>query len=82
MFDIKSEFEQYTGKTIDINESIDQVQNEAYAKGQGIDNKYIKQFKKTSANKTRSISTEPYGSPNAPNLISHTQPWKRIFNLT
>lgn len=46
MFDIKSEVEQYTGKKIDINETIDQVQREARAKGQKIDDKYIKQIKK------------------------------------
>lgn len=46
MFDIKSEVEQYTGKEIDINKTIDQAQKEARAKGQKIDDKYIKQIKK------------------------------------
>lgn len=46
MFDIKSEVEQYTGKKIDINKFIDQAQKEARAKGQKIDDKYIKQIKK------------------------------------
>jgi len=46
MFDIKSEVEQYTGNKIDINKQIDQVQKEAHAKGQKIDDKYIKQIKK------------------------------------
>lgn len=45
MFDIKSEVEQYTGKMIDINTTIDQVQKEASAKGQKIDDKYIKLIK-------------------------------------
>ncbi len=42
MFDIKHEVEQYTGKKIDIDKQIDQVQREAQAKGQKIDNRYIK----------------------------------------
>ena len=46
MFDIKSEVEQYTGKKIDINKTIDQAQKEARAKGEKIDDKYIKQIKK------------------------------------
>lgn len=46
MFDFKSEVEQYTGQKIDINKHIDQVQREAKAKGQKIDDKYIKQIKK------------------------------------
>lgn len=46
MFDIKGEVEQYTGQKIDINKQLDQVQREARAKGQKIDDKYIKQIKK------------------------------------
>lgn len=46
MFDFKSEIEQYTGKKIDINKQLDQVQKEAKAKGQKIDDRYIKQIKK------------------------------------
>lgn len=46
MFDFKKEVEQYTGKKIDINKQIDQVQKEAHSKGQKIDDKYIKQIKK------------------------------------
>lgn len=41
MFDFKQEVEQYTGKHIDINKSIDQVEKEARAKGQKIDGKYV-----------------------------------------
>ena len=46
MFDIKHEVEQYTGKKIDIDKQIDQAQREAKAKGQKIDDRYIKQIKK------------------------------------
>lgn len=46
MFDFKHEVEQYTGKEIDIDKQIDQAQREARAKGQKIDDKYIKQIKK------------------------------------
>lgn len=46
MFDTKQEVEQYTGKKIDIDEQIDQAQREAKAKGQKIDNRYIKQIKR------------------------------------
>ena len=46
MFDFKQEVEQYTGKHIDINKSIDQAEKEARAKGQKIDSKYIKAIKK------------------------------------
>lgn len=46
MFDFKHEVEQYTGKKIDINKYIDQAQKEARAKGQKIDDRYIKQIKK------------------------------------
>jgi hypothetical protein len=46
MFDIKHEVEQYTGKKIDINKQIDQAQREAKAKGQKIDDRYIKQIKR------------------------------------
>ena len=46
MFDLKHEVEQYTGKKIDINKQIDQVQREAKAKGQKIDDIYIQQIKK------------------------------------
>lgn len=46
MFDFKHEVEQYTGKKIDLDKSIDQAQKEAKAKGQKIDGKYIKQIKK------------------------------------
>ncbi|HRD56003.1 MAG TPA: hypothetical protein PLC42_06360 [Parachlamydiaceae bacterium] len=42
MFDIKKEVEQYTGKKIDINKEIDQAQKKARAKGQKIDDRYIK----------------------------------------
>lgn len=46
MFDFKQEVEGYTGQKIDINKYLDQVQREAKAKGQKIDDKYIKQIKK------------------------------------
>lgn len=46
MFDIKTEIEQYTGNKINIDQQIDQAQKEARAKGQKIDNRYIKQIKK------------------------------------
>jgi hypothetical protein len=46
MFDIKHEVEQYTGKKIDIDKQIDQVQREAKAKGRNIDDRYIQQIKK------------------------------------
>ncbi len=46
MFDIKHEVEQYSGKKIDIDKQIDQVQREAKAKGQKIDDRYIKQIKR------------------------------------
>lgn len=46
MFDIKEDVEQYTGKKIDISKQIDEVQKRAKAKGQKIDDKYIKQIKK------------------------------------
>lgn len=46
MFDFKHEVEQHTGKKIDIDKQIDQAQREAKAKGQKIDDKYIKQIKK------------------------------------
>ena len=46
MFDLKHEVEQFTGKKIDIDKQIDQAQREARAKGQKIDDKYIKQIKK------------------------------------
>lgn len=46
MFDLKGEVEQYTGKKIDIDKQIDQAQREAKAKGQKIDDRYIKQIKK------------------------------------
>lgn len=46
MFDIKSEVEQYTGNKIDINKQLDQAQKEARARGQKIDDRYIKQIKK------------------------------------
>lgn len=46
MFDFKGEVEQYTGQKIDINKQLDQVQKDAKAKGQKIDDKYIKQIKK------------------------------------
>jgi len=46
MFDIKSEVEQYTGKKIDISKQIDEVQKQAKARGQKIDDRYIKQLKK------------------------------------
>lgn len=46
MFDIKHEVEQYTGKKIDIDKQIDQAQREAKAKGQKIDDRYIKQIKR------------------------------------
>lgn len=46
MFDFKQEVEQYTGKHIDINKSIDQAEKEARARGQKIDSKYIKAIKK------------------------------------
>lgn len=46
MFDIKQEVEQYSGKKINISQQIDQVQREAKAKGQKIDERYIKQIKK------------------------------------
>jgi len=46
MYDFKSEVEQYTGKKIDMNKSIDQAQKEARSRGQKIDDRYIKQIKK------------------------------------
>ncbi|MGA8163714.1 MAG: hypothetical protein WB791_01665 [Waddliaceae bacterium] len=46
MFDFKSEVEQYTGKKIDINKQIDEVQRQAKTQGQKIDDKYIKAIKK------------------------------------
>lgn len=46
MFDFKQEVEQYTSKKINIDQYIDQAQREAKAKGQKIDDKYIKQVKK------------------------------------
>ena len=46
MFDFKSEIEQYTGKKIDINKQLDEVQRQAKANGQKIEDKYIKQIKK------------------------------------
>lgn len=46
MFDFKHEVEQYSGNKIDINKQIDEVQKQAKAKGQKIDDKYIKQIKK------------------------------------
>lgn len=46
MFDIKSEVEQYTGRKLDMNSYIDQVQREAKAKGQKINDAHIKQIKK------------------------------------
>lgn len=46
MFDFKSEIEQYTGKKIDINKQLDEVQRRAKANGQKIEDKYIKQIKK------------------------------------
>lgn len=46
MFDTKHEVEQYTGKSIDIEKQIDQVQRDAKANGQKIDDRYIKQIKK------------------------------------
>ncbi len=46
MFDFKNEVEQYTGNKINIDQYVDQAQKEAKAKGQKIDDKYIKQIKK------------------------------------
>lgn len=46
MFEIKGEVEQYTGKKIDMSKQLNQVQVEAKAKGQKIDDAYIKQIKK------------------------------------
>jgi hypothetical protein len=46
MFDIKHEVEGYTGKKIDMNKQLDQVQREAKAKGQKIDDAHMKQIKK------------------------------------
>ncbi len=46
MFDFKIEVEQYTGKKIDISKQIDEAQKQAKAKGQKIDDKYIKAIKK------------------------------------
>lgn len=46
MFDFKQEVEQYTGKKIDIDKSIDQAEKEAKANGQKIDSKYLKAIKK------------------------------------
>lgn len=46
MFDIKDEVEQYTGKKIDIGRQIDQAQREAEARGQRVDDRYIKQIKR------------------------------------
>lgn len=46
MFEIKEEVQQYTGQKIDMNKYIDQVQREAKAKGQKIDDAYVKQIKK------------------------------------
>ena len=46
MWDFKKEVEQYTGKKIDINKSIDQAEQEARKNGQKIDSKYLKAIKK------------------------------------
>lgn len=46
MFDFKREVEQYTGKTININKQIDEVQKKAKANGHKIDDKYLNQIKK------------------------------------
>lgn len=46
MFDIKHEVEAYTGQKLDMSKTLDQVQREAKAKGQKIDDAYIKQIKK------------------------------------
>jgi hypothetical protein len=46
MFDLKQEVEEYIGKKIDIDKSIDQAEKEARAKGQKIDSKYLKAIKK------------------------------------
>lgn len=46
MFDFKSEIEQYTGQKIDINKKLDEVQKQAKANGQKIEDKHIKQIKK------------------------------------
>lgn len=46
MYDFKSEVEQYTGKKIDINKSIDQAKQEAKSRGQKVDSRYLKAIKK------------------------------------
>lgn len=46
MFDFKTEVEHYTTQKIDINTYIDQVQIEAKARGQKVDDKYVKAIKK------------------------------------
>jgi hypothetical protein len=46
MHDIKHEVEQFVGKKIDISKAIDQLQKEAKARGQKIDDKYINQIKR------------------------------------
>lgn len=46
MFEIKEQVQQYTGQKIDMNKYIDQVQREAKAKGQKINDAHIKQIKK------------------------------------
>jgi len=61
MFDFKQEVEQYSGKKIDINKSIDQVEKEAKAKGQKIDSKYLKAIKTNSIKMITSISIELFG---------------------
>ncbi len=66
MFDIKTEVEQYTGKKIDIEKQIDQAQKEASARGQKINDHYIKQIKKEFHRLDKSTCIEPYGLPNVP----------------
>jgi len=46
MYDFKTEVEQYTGKKFDMNKAIDQAEVEAKAKGQKIDNRYLKAIKR------------------------------------
>jgi hypothetical protein len=46
MFHLKEEVEQYTGQKVDIKKQLDQAQREARARGQKIDDKYIRQIKK------------------------------------
>lgn len=46
MFDFKTEIEQYSGKKIDIDKHLDEVQRQAKANGQKIEDKHIKQIKK------------------------------------